>query len=458
MKQLLALLNQLQLQTKLLLAIGVGFVITLVLGLASIVAIRTLSETTHQIYEQDLLGITHIMEAQVNLTLMGRDLRWMAMSSNAPERARARKSVVAAQTQVRAHMEEGRKRIFRDEGRAALRAFDGGFALYEASVDHVVALLDIGSAESDAEARRFLASAAYDRVIATADQALDSIVKAKQEGAQIAAQQGEAFAAKVQLAAILLLLVGLLLSLLCGLLVSASIRLPLHALRQSVQDLAAGRLDIVVPHTGQGHEIGAMADAIHLLQQGALAMAQQNWIKRSLAEVDQAVLAATSYQEFGDRLTTCLAPLLGLFYGALYVPDASGMQRVGAYGGDDRVHPLYFAWGEGLVGQVAQDRRAITLTLPDQPVAAALGLGVLQSRHVLVCAVLDRDELLAVLELGAQAALDGQQRALIEVLLPSVASRIKILSGTVATRDLLTQVQARPLAPRTEPTDKGIRA
>jgi HAMP domain-containing protein len=270
--------------------------------------------------------------------------------------------------------------------------------------------------------------------------------------------EAAALATKAQVAAIALLALGLLLSVGFGLLVASSIRAPLNALRRSVEDLAAGRLDIVVPHTGQGHEIGAMADAIYVLQQGALAMEQQNWVKRSLAEVDQAVLAATSYQEYAERLTTCLAPLLGLFYGALYVPDAKGVQRAGAFGGDASLHPQHFAWGEGLVGQVAKDRRAVTLTLPGQHLSTSLGLGVLQTRHVLVCAVVDRDELLAVLELGAQTALDSKQQALVDVLLPSVASRIKILSGTVATRELLAQVQNQASARQAEPNNLGTGA
>jgi HAMP domain-containing protein len=456
MKHVLGLLSQLQLHTKLLLAMGIGFVITLVVGLASIVAIRTLSNTNQQTYEQDLVGISSIMEAQVDLTLMGRELRWMAMSSAAPERAKARKSVVEAQAQVRLHIEEGRKRIFRDEGKAALQTFDAVFPLYTASVNHVVALLDNGTANSDAEASQFLASAAYDKVIVSADQALDAIVKLKREGAHLAAQRAEAVAGTSQQVAIALLLLGLLLSVVFGLLVGASIRLPLKDLRSSVEDLAAGRLDIVVPHTGQRHEIGAMADAIQVLQLGARATAEQDWVKRSLSEVDQAVLTAASYQEFANRLGSCLAPVLGLVYAALYVPDATGVQRVGGYGCDDSVQPLHFAWGEGLVGQVAKDLRTLTLGLAGHPVDATLGMGLLQTRHVQVWAVCDRSELLAVLEIGAQAPLSSQQLAFVEVLLPSLASRIKILVGTVATRELLAQVQAQSAGMQSsEPTRQG---
>jgi hypothetical protein len=50
-----------------------------------------------------------------------------------------------------------------------------------------------------------------------------------------------------------------------------------------------------------------------------------------MTEIDQAVQAATSFSEFGDTLTTRLASILGLVYGALYIADADGteLQRVG---------------------------------------------------------------------------------------------------------------------------------
>jgi HAMP domain-containing protein len=285
---------------------------------------------------------------------------------------------------------------------------------------------------------------------------LEAIVKSKQEGARLAAEQAQALASAAQLVALVLLVLGLLLSVGFGWLVGASIRLPLQDLRRSVEDLAAGRLDIVVPHTGQTHEIGAMADAIAVLQQGAHAKAEQDWIKHHLAAVDSATLTAASYREFGDRLGSCLAPVLGLRYAALYVPDATGVQRAGGYGCDDRVHPPHFAWGEGLVGQAAKDQRTTALSVPaQQPVGATLGMGLLQTRHVQVWAVSGRDALLAVLEIGAEAPLNSQQLALVEVLLPSMASRLTILAGTVATRALLDQMQGRSDRVLAEPNQQG---
>ena len=438
-------LDCLPLNTKLLLAVGVGFVITLLVGLASLAAIRTLSATAQQTYEQDLLGVSNILEAQVDLTLMGRGLRWMAMSSTAGERAVARKNVVNAEAAVRHHIDEGRKRFFRDEGEKALNAFDGAFPAYSMSVKHAIELLDKNDPFADGQASQFLAGAEYNKTIIAADQALATMAQSKQEGARRAAQQSAALAANVQMFAGGLLLLGLAVNVGLGLLVGASIRRPLNDLRHCVEDLAAGRLDIAVPHTEQGNEIGAMAQSIRVLQQGAQVLEGQRWVKQGLAEIDQAVLAAASYQEFGDRLMTCLAQILGLIYGALYVSDAThaGVQRMGGYGCDDSVCTAHFAWGQGLVGQVAEDRRQIVLALnADAGVGVTLGLGVLHARQVLIFPVVARDELLAVLELGAREAFDSRQIGLLDALLPVMATKMQILAGHVATRELLAQTQA----------------
>jgi hypothetical protein len=156
MNSLLKLTDRLLLNTKLLLVIGVGFIIALVIGLAGLMAIRTLSETTQQTYEQDLLGVAHILGAQSDLTLMGRDLRWMAMSRSSSDRAAARKSVIDAEASVRLHIDEGRKRIFRDEVLKALRVFDEVFPAYSMNVKFVISLLDKNDAIADSEAIQFL--------------------------------------------------------------------------------------------------------------------------------------------------------------------------------------------------------------------------------------------------------------------------------------------------------------
>ena len=451
MNKIMKLLGRLPLNTKLLLAMGSGFVVTLMVGLASLWVIRTLSTAMQQTYERDLLGISHILDAQVDLTLIGRDLRWMAMSSTGSERAAARKSVVDAEDSLRRHMDEGRKRIFRAEGAEALRSFNTAFSAYSKSVEYVIALLEKGDAFADGEATQFLAGPDYDKAIIAADRALAAIANLKGNGARLSAQQSAELAVFSQLVGVGLLVLGLAASLGFGLLIGASLRKPLYDLRTCIEDLAAGRLDITIPHTDYHNEIGVMANSLRVLQQGAQAIEIERGIKEVLTDLDQAVQGAASFKQFGDTLSAKLAPVLGLVYGALYVADANGktFKRVGGYGCDDSIHIGSFALGQGLVGQAAQDRRQIALSLPDDDfVVVTMGLGTLAVRTVLIAPIVDHDKLLAVLEVGALAPFDRRKTEIVDALLPVLAAKIQILAGNVATRDLLieTQAQAQALA------------
>ncbi|WP_245651122.1 response regulator [Paramagnetospirillum marisnigri] len=236
-----------------------------------------------------------------------------------------------------------------------------------------------------------------------------------------------------------------------GLLIGASLRQPLHDLRTCIEDLAAGRLDIAIPHTDYHNEIGVMANSLRVLQRGAQANELQRGIKQVLAEVDQAVQSAATFEQFGDALSAKLASVLGLVYGALYVADAQGatFRRVGGYGCDDSIHTGSFVLGQGLVGQAAQDQRQIALSLSeDDFVVVSMGLGTLAVRAVLISPIVDRDKVLAVLEVGALAPFDRRGTEIVNALLPVLAAKIQILAGNVATRDLLveTQAQAQALA------------
>ena len=451
MRRILDSLGRLRLNTKL--ALGFGFIglVALAIGLQSIYTVIRLSEAAQRSYEVDLLGIFHAEEAQVYLVSMGRNLRQMALSADTAARVKAGSALAEAEAQVQHEAAATRSRIVREEALRKLSQFDSAFASYSHNVAKAVALLAKGDAASDGEAAKFIGSPEFDAVRQTAEEALDAIVKIKQDDAQQAAQQGSEGSRAMLQSTVALLVLGLAGASALGLLIGASIRRPLEVLSQSIDDLAEGRLDIAVPHADYGNEIGAMASSVLVLQQGARSQEAQRWVKQGLAEIDQTVQTAETYREFADRLCVRLAEMLGLVYGALYVADEqnAGVRRIGGYGCDDALQPPRFAWGQGLVGQVAVDRRQISLALPgEQALGVGVGLGLLKVNQLLIAPVADRGELLAVLELGSLAPLDERQLGFVEALLRVVAQKLQILAGNVATRELLakTQAQAQELA------------
>ncbi|MBF0518497.1 MAG: response regulator [Nitrospirae bacterium] len=168
-------------------------------------------------------------------------------------------------------------------------------------------------------------------------------------------------------------------------------------------------------------------------------------------EIGKHLQTCKTFNDFGNTLTSKLAPVLGLVYGAFYVSNEmhTNLPRVGGYACDDINHNSVFAWGRGLVGQAAMDKRAISLQLSaDDNISTAIGLGNIIVKNVLLVPVIHMDEVQAVLELGTLGTFSDKQRAFIDSFLPVVAMNLEILSSNIETRELLekTQAQASELA------------
>ncbi|HJW72612.1 MAG TPA: response regulator [Geothrix sp.] len=437
-------IRQMQLKKKLLIGVGSGIVFSLVIGLQNIYVLRTVHRTVLQTYELDLQGISHFQRIQRNVYAMGRQVRLMAMAPSAADRRAAREGLNTARTAVDSELPESRKHVFRPELKLELAKVEVLAAAYSGLVAQAEGLIQEGEFSSDNEASRFILGPEFKRPGAEIDNAIERLIELKQEASGKSLAEAAELSARAQRLTTLILLLGLGASIATGLLIAYSIRRPMEDLRASIEDLAQGRLQTAVPHTNFSNEIGAMAKSLAVLQQGANALETQRWIKQGLAEVDEAVLTASSFQEFGNAFSAKLAKVMGVVYGALYIAESTTLHRVGGYGCDDAVHASTFAFGQGLVGQAAQDTRIITLTLPeDASLGVSLGLGRLLVHRVTIAPIVDREQVLAVLEMGSLDPFDSRKTAFLEALLPAVAVKLKILAANIATRDLLEQTQAQ---------------
>ncbi|MGC2002559.1 MAG: response regulator [Candidatus Acidiferrales bacterium] len=218
----------------------------------------------------------------------------------------------------------------------------------------------------------------------------------------------------------------------------------LLALQGSIQDLADGRLDQNIPYLHRTNEIGEIGRALRTLQLGARERETQAWVK---AEVGATLGALQSVQDrpgFGKALLSRLSQSIPLIYGAFYVADESRTRfsRVYSFANSDTGSPNEFALGEGLAGQAAVERRMLEATAGDQ-VRISAGMGTLTVGEIHFVPVLDKDEVTAVIELATNSSLSERQRALLDSLLPSIALSAEILSGNIATRELLDRTKAQ---------------
>jgi two-component system, sensor histidine kinase and response regulator len=231
---------------------------------------------------------------------------------------------------------------------------------------------------------------------------------------------------------------------------------PVRALDASVNAIAGGDYAKPVPFVGATDETGGLARSIDVLKQGAALMDEQRWVKSHVSRAMGELQVASSIGEFGDRLLSTVVPMLGggvaLFY--VFEERLGRLQRVAGYGVTDiNESPGSIRMGEGLVGQCAQARKAVTLTnLPPQYLRVASSIGQAAPVQATALPALSKDAVLGVLELASFRTFDGREQTLLDELLPVVGMSLDILQRNLRTQELLaqSQEQARKLAEQTD--------
>ena len=446
MQNIFNFMERLRISHKLLLGFGFVLAMTLLVGIRDLSSLTDMNNQIAKVTVKDVQGVSHIKEANIDLIYIDRALRQLALARDAGERSKAQQRLELARSKFKSEIDATRPLILSAEVVALLSEVETLYASYLAQVDRILAQLMSDDASVRQQGVQLLLQPESEHLVNLVDDKLTDLANAKASGAHASFEQTTRLYEQAQLLSSLILFVGLSGGALCAWLVGRSIRRPLARLSAGVEAIASGQLEIEVPYADQHNEIGDMAKSVLVLQQGAQVMEDQRWVKESLAQAEQALQATTSYQEFGERLCACLAQALNLIYAALYLPDQSRSElcRTAGYGCDDAVHRARFAWGQGLIGQVALDHRAIALApQSDDRVGVTLGFGMLKARQVQILPVLEGSELLAVLEVGALQAMDPRRQDLLSALLTMVAAKLQILAGTVATRELLQQTQAQ---------------
>ena len=161
----------------------------------------------------------------------------------------------------------------------------------------------------------------------------------------------------------------------------------LFSLRDSIQDLAAGKLDQTIPYLDRNNEIGEISRALQTLQRGAREREIQGWVKSEVASTLGRLQGVRDFPEFATALLSCLSESIPLIYGGVYLADESRRRfsRIGAFAIKDAESSREFALGEGLVGQAAVERRPLTVKAGEH-VQISAGLGTVSAGNSAVFA------------------------------------------------------------------------
>jgi signal transduction histidine kinase/ActR/RegA family two-component response regulator len=172
---------------------------------------------------------------------------------------------------------------------------------------------------------------------------------------------------------------------------------------------------------------------------------EQDWLKTNLAKFFSLMQGQRNLQSLADQIMSELTPVVGAQHGAFYIrtPGEDRLELISTYAYTRRkTLANRFAFGEGLVGQCALERKPIIVTdVPQDYVQISSGLGQARPLNLAVYPVLYEDQLFGVIELGTFHELTSTQLAFLEQLMLSIGLALNLIGTYARTEKLLQQLQ-----------------
>lgn len=178
------------------------------------------------------------------------------------------------------------------------------------------------------------------------------------------------------------------------------------------------------------------------------AQRDQSWLNSNMARVTELLEGINSLEEVGQRFISEFTPILGAHYGAIYIHQEdkhpNKLELKGSYAHEGGEEPkISFMIGEGLVGQVALDKKPIVLrNAPDDYMKVESGWGSSKPISVMIYPILFENEVLGVVELAAFEETTSLQEQLISQLSQSLGIILNNITGRLRVEQLLRESQA----------------
>ena len=173
---------------------------------------------------------------------------------------------------------------------------------------------------------------------------------------------------------------------------------------------------------------------------------EQDWLKTNLARFTNMLQGQRDLQTVGRLLLSELTPLVSAQLGVIYqvdADDAPSLRLLSAFADDGaNGHAQRVAFGEGLIGQCAADKRRMLITsMPTHAVPIGSALFKVVPQNIVVLPVLFENEVKAVIELASVTEFTALQMAFLEQLTDSIGIVLNSIEATMQTEGFLKQSQ-----------------
>lgn len=245
--------------TKLLTAFAILCAITALVGVMGIKNMATMDKMAEEMYTKELLGLSYIKEANVDLVSIGRAQKNLLLATTDAQREKCRSEFEDYKQKLLDNVKMATPLIHTDRGKQLLTQFDDRWKEYVAVNDRVVEL----GLQDDLQKKRDSVTLAFGagRDAANAiDSIMDELSKAKETLAKQAADNTSDIYNKSRTFMVILVLAALLFGIGLGIFISRLIAKPVQSLAASADQIALGDLTVSIDVEGKD-EVGRLAQS-----------------------------------------------------------------------------------------------------------------------------------------------------------------------------------------------------
>jgi len=198
-------------------------------------------------------------------------------------------------------------------------------------------------------------------------------------------------------------------------------------------------------------ELAALKDNINEmirnLRDTTLKNAEQDWLKTNLAKFTRMLQGERDLATVSNMILSEIAPLVNAQQGVFYTVENNGdepvLELVASYAFTERKHLANrFRLREGLVGQVAYEKKRILLTnAPSDYIKIGSALGEAPPLNIIVLPVLFEQEVKAVIELASFNRFSETHQSFLDQLTESIGIVLNTIAANMRTEGLLKQSQ-----------------
>ena len=444
MMLLTSLLEKKSLGTKLFLAVSYGLVIMLLVGFNAISNIRTLSNETNIIYENYLQCVSHLKEANIHLVRIRENIAQLTQIE-AARHNQAKSNITKSTVMLQEEIAVARSSLSSQEDKKLLTNFDTFFNDYLGNIKQAILLSSPNKEKKTTEnaLERFITDNDFLTTSDTTEELLSTLSHNKEQQAFFISEKLKKMREESEHISLLLMFFGVLITAISGFLVGKSVTEPINRLQTAIEGLAAGNLDVVIPHVEDRNEIGAIARASAVLQTMCRGMETQRWIKDNFATISTDLYQVENFPDFAQKFLSAICPLINAGYGVFYIYTQDELQLLSSYGEHEHSeHKSHIALGEGLVGQCALEKKLINMTnLPEDYIKIRSSLGESIPKNIVVYPILRVNVLVGVLEIAFFKPFSKSEKLLLSALMPMVAMSMDILDRNLKTQELLRETK-----------------